>query len=92
MGTNTLPLVLVQDEATTVIALPKEDAVCAPQLPGETSILSLKLPEALARAPDYDPLYIFVSDRGRSHCLLSFYFSSYFIRRQKPIENKLMVP
>uniref|UniRef100_A0A8D1Y2S4 HYDIN/VesB/CFA65-like Ig-like domain-containing protein n=1 Tax=Sus scrofa TaxID=9823 RepID=A0A8D1Y2S4_PIG len=53
-----------EDEATTVIALPKEDAVCAPQLPGETSILSLKLPEALARAPDYDPLYIFNPSPG----------------------------
>ncbi|XP_047628143.1 cilia- and flagella-associated protein 221 [Phacochoerus africanus] len=53
-----------EDEATTVIALPKEDAVCTPQLPGETSILSIKLPEAMARAPDYDPLYIFNPSPG----------------------------
>nr|XP_010952980.1 cilia- and flagella-associated protein 221 [Camelus bactrianus] len=51
-----------EDEATTVIALPKQDAV--PQLPGETSVLSVKLPEALARAPDYDPLYIFNPSPG----------------------------
>uniref|UniRef100_A0A8C3YTV1 Cilia and flagella associated protein 221 n=1 Tax=Catagonus wagneri TaxID=51154 RepID=A0A8C3YTV1_9CETA len=53
-----------EDEATTVTALPKEDAASASQLPGETSILSIKLPEALARAPDYDPLYIFNPSPG----------------------------
>lgn len=66
--TNTLLLVLVQDEATTIIALPKQDAT--PQFPGETSILSMKPPEALATSPDYDPLYIFVSEIGRR---LAFY-------------------
>ncbi|XP_057602129.1 cilia- and flagella-associated protein 221 [Hippopotamus amphibius kiboko] len=51
-----------EDEATTVIALPKQDST--PQLPGETSVLSIKLPEALAQAPEYDPLYIFNPSPG----------------------------
>ena len=83
-----LPLVLAQDEATTVITLPKQDS--SPQLPSETSVLSIKLPEAMAQAPDYDPLYIFVSAISRSHGSLSLCFSSYLIRKQKQIENKLV--
>ncbi|XP_059768041.1 cilia- and flagella-associated protein 221 isoform X4 [Balaenoptera ricei] len=51
-----------EDEATAVTALPKQDS--APQLPGETSVLSIRLPEALARAPEYDPLYIFNPSPG----------------------------
>ncbi|OWJ99954.1 hypothetical protein Celaphus_00015951 [Cervus elaphus hippelaphus] len=51
-----------EDEATTVITLPKQDS--SPQLPGETAVLSIKLPEALAQAPDYDPLYIFNPSPG----------------------------
>ncbi|XP_066882004.1 cilia- and flagella-associated protein 221 isoform X3 [Kogia breviceps] len=51
-----------EDEATSVMALPKQDS--APQLPGETSVLSIRLPEALARAPEYDPLYIFNPSPG----------------------------
>lgn len=56
-----LLLVPAQDEGTTVIALPKQDAT--PQFPDKTSVLSMKPPEALAVSPDYDPLYIFVSGR-----------------------------
>ncbi|XP_014637956.1 PREDICTED: cilia- and flagella-associated protein 221 [Ceratotherium simum simum] len=51
-----------EDEATTIIALPKQEAT--PQLPGKTSLLSMKPPEALARSPDYDPLYIFNPSPG----------------------------
>ncbi|XP_035879509.1 cilia- and flagella-associated protein 221 isoform X1 [Phyllostomus discolor] len=51
-----------EDEATTVIALPKQDIT--PQFPGKTSILSMKPPEALAVSPDYDPLYIFNPSPG----------------------------
>ncbi|XP_045682058.1 cilia- and flagella-associated protein 221 [Phyllostomus hastatus] len=51
-----------EDEATTVIALPKQDVT--PQFPGKTSILSMKPPEALAVSPDYDPLYIFNPSPG----------------------------
>ncbi|XP_069433910.1 cilia- and flagella-associated protein 221 isoform X1 [Ovis canadensis] len=51
-----------EDEATTVITLPKQDS--SPQLPGETSVLSIKLPEAMAQAPDYEPLYIFNPSPG----------------------------
>ncbi|XP_032494528.1 cilia- and flagella-associated protein 221 [Phocoena sinus] len=51
-----------EDEATAVMALPKQDS--APQLPGETSVLSIRLPETLARAPEYDPLYIFNPSPG----------------------------
>ncbi|XP_011364392.1 cilia- and flagella-associated protein 221 isoform X3 [Pteropus medius] len=51
-----------EDEATTIIALPKQDAT--PQFPGKTSILSMKPPEALATSPDYDPLYIFNPSPG----------------------------
>lgn len=87
--TNVLPLVLAQDEATTVITLPKQE--CSPQLPGETSVLSIKLPEALAQAPDYDPLYIFVSAISRSHGSPSLCFSSFFIRKQKQIETSLLM-
>ncbi|GAB5575596.1 cilia- and flagella-associated protein 221 isoform X1 [Prionailurus iriomotensis] len=47
-----------EDEATTIITLPKQDATT--QLPGKTSVLGMKPPEALARSPDYDPLYIFL--------------------------------
>ncbi|XP_074191375.1 cilia- and flagella-associated protein 221 isoform X1 [Rhinolophus sinicus] len=51
-----------EDEATTVIALPKQDAT--PQFPDKTSVLSMKPPEALAVSPDYDPLYIFNPSPG----------------------------
>ncbi|XP_027443862.1 cilia- and flagella-associated protein 221 isoform X2 [Zalophus californianus] len=50
-----------EDEAT-VITLPKQDAT--PQLPGKTSVLGMKLPEALAVSPNYDPLYIFNPNPG----------------------------
>ncbi|KAK2502843.1 hypothetical protein MC885_003072, partial [Smutsia gigantea] len=49
-----------EDEATTIITLPKQDST--PQLPGKNSVFSVKPPEALVRSPDYDPLYIFVSN------------------------------
>ncbi|XP_030885986.1 cilia- and flagella-associated protein 221-like [Leptonychotes weddellii] len=56
-----------EDEAT-IITLPKQDAT--PQLPGKTSVLGMKPPEALAVSPNYDPLYIFVSDNWqKSHVL-----------------------
>ncbi|XP_054555607.1 cilia- and flagella-associated protein 221 isoform X2 [Talpa occidentalis] len=51
-----------EDEATTIITLPKHD--CALQLPGSSSVLSMQPPEALARSPDYDPLYIFNPSPG----------------------------
>ncbi|XP_043432512.1 cilia- and flagella-associated protein 221 isoform X3 [Prionailurus bengalensis] len=51
-----------EDEATTIITLPKQDATT--QLPGKTSVLGMKPPEALARSPDYDPLYIFNPNPG----------------------------
>nr|XP_023478528.1 cilia- and flagella-associated protein 221 isoform X5 [Equus caballus] len=51
-----------EDEATTIIALPNQEA--APQLAGKTSVLSMKPPEALASSPDYDPLYIFNPSPG----------------------------
>uniref|UniRef100_A0A673SKG1 Cilia and flagella associated protein 221 n=1 Tax=Suricata suricatta TaxID=37032 RepID=A0A673SKG1_SURSU len=51
-----------EDEATTIITLPKQDAT--PQLPDKTSVLGMKPPEALARSPDYDPLYIFNPSPG----------------------------
>ncbi|XP_016065296.1 PREDICTED: cilia- and flagella-associated protein 221 [Miniopterus natalensis] len=51
-----------EDEATTVITLPKQDDT--PQFPGKTSILNMKPPEALAVSPDYDPLYIFNPNPG----------------------------
>ncbi|XP_028003906.2 cilia- and flagella-associated protein 221 isoform X2 [Eptesicus fuscus] len=51
-----------EDEATTVIALPKQDVT--PQSPGKISILNMKPPEALAVSPDYDPLYIFNPNPG----------------------------
>nr|KAF6449828.1 cilia and flagella associated protein 221 [Molossus molossus] len=51
-----------EDEATTVIALPKQDVT--PQVPGKTSALNMKPPEALAMSPDYDPLYIFNPSPG----------------------------
>ncbi|XP_022354640.1 cilia- and flagella-associated protein 221 isoform X2 [Enhydra lutris kenyoni] len=50
-----------EDEAT-IITLPKQDA--APQLPGKTSVLGMKPPEALAVSPNYDPLYIFNPNPG----------------------------
>uniref|UniRef100_A0A452UB10 Cilia and flagella associated protein 221 n=1 Tax=Ursus maritimus TaxID=29073 RepID=A0A452UB10_URSMA len=50
-----------EDEAT-IITLPKQDA--APQLPGDTSVLGMKPPEALATSPNYDPLYIFNPSPG----------------------------
>ncbi|EFB14622.1 hypothetical protein PANDA_005940, partial [Ailuropoda melanoleuca] len=50
-----------EDEAT-IITLPKQDA--APQLPGNTSVLGMKPPEALAMSPNYDPLYIFNPNPG----------------------------
>ncbi|ELK25709.1 Primary ciliary dyskinesia protein 1 [Myotis davidii] len=52
----------LQDEATTVIALPKQDIT--PQSPGKISILNMKPPKALAVSPDYDPLYIFNPNPG----------------------------
>ncbi|CAK6448642.1 unnamed protein product [Pipistrellus nathusii] len=51
-----------EDEATTVIALPKQDVT--PQSPGKISILNMKPPEALVASPDYDPLYIFNPNPG----------------------------
>ncbi|XP_023618285.1 cilia- and flagella-associated protein 221 [Myotis lucifugus] len=51
-----------EDEATTVIALPKQDVT--PQSPGKISILNMKPPKALAVSPDYDPLYIFNPNPG----------------------------
>ncbi|XP_077635740.1 cilia- and flagella-associated protein 221 isoform X1 [Crocuta crocuta] len=51
-----------EDEATTIITLPKQDS--APQLPGKASVLGMKPPEALTRSPDYDPLYIFNPSPG----------------------------
>ncbi|XP_019484796.1 PREDICTED: cilia- and flagella-associated protein 221 [Hipposideros armiger] len=51
-----------EDEATTIIALPKQDAT--PQFPDKISVLSMKPPEALAVSPDYDPLYIFNPSPG----------------------------
>uniref|UniRef100_A0A9L0JMT2 Cilia and flagella associated protein 221 n=1 Tax=Equus asinus TaxID=9793 RepID=A0A9L0JMT2_EQUAS len=51
-----------EDEATTIITLPKQEA--APQLAGKTSVLSMKPPEALASSPDHDPLYIFNPSPG----------------------------
>ncbi|XP_045335484.1 cilia- and flagella-associated protein 221 isoform X4 [Leopardus geoffroyi] len=51
-----------EDEATTIITLPKQDATT--QLPGKTSVLGMKPPEALTRSPDYDPLYIFNPNPG----------------------------
>ncbi|XP_026911776.2 cilia- and flagella-associated protein 221 isoform X3 [Acinonyx jubatus] len=51
-----------EDEATTIITLPKQDATT--QLPSKTSVLGMKPPEALARSPDYDPLYIFNPNPG----------------------------
>ncbi|XP_004674775.1 PREDICTED: cilia- and flagella-associated protein 221 [Condylura cristata] len=51
-----------EDEATTIITLPKHEAT--PQLPGSSSVLSMKPPEALAGSPDYDPLYIFNPSPG----------------------------
>ncbi|KAM5265405.1 cilia- and flagella-associated protein 221 isoform 2-T5 [Hipposideros larvatus] len=51
-----------EDEATTIIALPKQDAT--PQFPDKISVLSMKPPEALAMSPDYDPLYIFNPSPG----------------------------
>uniref|UniRef100_A0ABI7WV28 Cilia and flagella associated protein 221 n=1 Tax=Felis catus TaxID=9685 RepID=A0ABI7WV28_FELCA len=51
-----------EDEATTIITLPKQDTTT--QLPGKTSVLGMKPPEALARSPDYDPLYIFNPNPG----------------------------
>ncbi|XP_034862439.1 cilia- and flagella-associated protein 221 [Mirounga leonina] len=50
-----------EDEAT-IITLPKQDAT--PQLPGKTSVLGMKPPEALAVSPNYDPLYIFNPNPG----------------------------
>ncbi|XP_058157118.1 cilia- and flagella-associated protein 221-like isoform X2 [Dasypus novemcinctus] len=51
-----------EDEATTIITLPKQDAM--PQLSGKTSILNMKPPEALAKSLDYDQLYIFNPSPG----------------------------
>ncbi|KAG8523820.1 Cilia- and flagella-associated protein 221, partial [Galemys pyrenaicus] len=51
-----------EDEATTIITLPQHDST--PQLPGSSSVLSMKPPEALANSPDYDPLYIFNPSPG----------------------------
>ncbi|XP_007935978.1 cilia- and flagella-associated protein 221 [Orycteropus afer afer] len=51
-----------EDEATTIIALPNQDST--PQLSGKTSVLDMKPPEALARSPEYDPLYIFNPNPG----------------------------
>ncbi|XP_077009681.1 cilia- and flagella-associated protein 221 isoform X2 [Tamandua tetradactyla] len=51
-----------EDEVTTIIALPKQDT--ALQLSGKTSLLNMKPPEALARSPDYDRLYIFNPSPG----------------------------
>lgn len=70
----TLLLVLSQDEATTVIALPKQDVT--PQSPGKISILNMKPPKALAVSPDYDPLYIFVSDHWQKFCVLCSFISA----------------
>ncbi|XP_054978297.1 cilia- and flagella-associated protein 221 [Sorex araneus] len=46
-----------EDEAATVITLPKQDST--PQLPSRISILNMKPPKTLASSLDYDPLYIF---------------------------------
>ncbi|XP_049745119.1 cilia- and flagella-associated protein 221 isoform X2 [Elephas maximus indicus] len=46
-----------EDEVTTIIVLPKQDSTTQPS--GKTSVLNMKPPEALARSPEYDPLYIF---------------------------------
>ncbi|KAM6174680.1 cilia- and flagella-associated protein 221 [Erethizon dorsatum] len=51
-----------EDEATTIIALPKQDSTSP--LSGKSSILSMKPPESLAMSPDYDPLYIFNPNPG----------------------------
>ncbi|XP_058157219.1 cilia- and flagella-associated protein 221-like [Dasypus novemcinctus] len=51
-----------EDEATTIITLPKQDATL--QLSGKTSILNMKPPEALAKSLDYDQLYIFNPSPG----------------------------
>ncbi|XP_066202763.1 cilia- and flagella-associated protein 221 isoform X1 [Saccopteryx leptura] len=51
-----------EDEATAITALPKQDITL--QFPGQTSVLSMKPPEALAKSLDYDPLYIFYPNPG----------------------------
>ncbi|KAM8928095.1 cilia- and flagella-associated protein 221 isoform 3-T4 [Lycaon pictus] len=53
-----------EDEAT-IITLPKQDST--PQLPGKTSILGMRPPDALAMSPNYDPLYIFDIIPGIMH-------------------------
>lgn len=53
-------MVLVQDEATTVIALPKQG--CPAQPSSTDAILRMKPPETLAMSVEYDPLYVFVSN------------------------------
>ncbi|XP_038281975.1 cilia- and flagella-associated protein 221 isoform X4 [Canis lupus familiaris] len=50
-----------EDEAT-IITLPKQDST--PQLPGKTSVLGMRPPDALAMSPNYDPLYIFNPSPG----------------------------
>nr|XP_051704708.1 cilia- and flagella-associated protein 221 isoform X3 [Oryctolagus cuniculus] len=51
-----------EDEATTIIALPKKDSVATPS--GMPSVLSMKPPEALAMSVEYDPLYVFNPNPG----------------------------
>ncbi|KAM9249177.1 cilia- and flagella-associated protein 221 [Dugong dugon] len=51
-----------EDEVTTIIVLPKQDSM--PQPSSKTSVLNMKPPEALARSPEYDPLYIFNPSPG----------------------------
>ena len=87
--TNTLLLVLEQDEATTVIALPKQDIT--PQFPGKTSILSMKPPEALAVSPDYDPLYIFVSDNWQESCVLCSFISTVTFRKTDALIGNIFI-
>ncbi|KAM4859426.1 cilia- and flagella-associated protein 221 isoform 2-T3 [Thomomys bottae] len=50
-----------EDEVTTIIALPDQDAT---QLSGKPSLLYMKPPEALAMGIEYDPLYIFNPNPG----------------------------
>ncbi|XP_037704524.1 cilia- and flagella-associated protein 221-like isoform X3 [Choloepus didactylus] len=51
-----------EDEATTIVTLPKQDAT--PQLSSKTPILNMKPPEALATSLEYDRLYIFNPNPG----------------------------
>ncbi|XP_006868790.1 PREDICTED: primary ciliary dyskinesia protein 1-like [Chrysochloris asiatica] len=51
-----------EDEVTTIVALPKQDST--PQLSNKTSVLNMKPPEALAKSPEYNPLYVFNPSPG----------------------------